>query len=316
MLNVLVMPQIHKQIPVLNALTSATGFGLPFIGNPALNDRGLHLLRIKCADIALNARHRAKRPANRIAKQISQDGVAVIEDFVPTEYFHLLQDEIRNTIEASQRQHPVTGSDTERFGSKQFFKGGFDRYDGQTLNRFLDIEETSTPQSAKFLQLAELREACESITGTHFNSQKFQIYLTRQQAVENSQDPQLQLHRDTFFSCIKLWYFTEDVNLEDGPFRYSPGSHLMTQKRLDWERDRSKKAARTNAGGSFRISNEELKELELQPVRTYEVRANTLVMADVRGFHARGPALRSGAQRLSIYGNIRPWPFAPIPYRC
>ena len=84
MLNVLVMPQIHKQIPVLNALTSATGFGLPFIGNPALNDRGLHLLRIKCADIALNARHRAKRPANRIAKQISQDAVSYTHLTLPT----------------------------------------------------------------------------------------------------------------------------------------------------------------------------------------------------------------------------------------
>ena len=90
----------------------------------------------------------------------------------------------------------------------------------------------------------------------------------------------------------------------------------MTKKRLQWERDFSIQAARTNAGGSFRISEDELHQIGCAPVKTYTVKANTLVMADVRGFHARGPALRAGAQRLSIYGNIRPWPFAPLPYRC
>ena len=310
------MPQLHKRIPVINAMTSATGFGLPFIGNPSLNDRGLHLLRIKCSDLALSSRHRNNAKGNRIVEQVSNDGVAVVENFVPSEYFHSLQDEIRQTLNHSEKKYPVSASDTERFGNKKLFKGGFDRFDGQTLNRFLDIDKSSTPQSARFLQLPELQAACNAITGTRFNPDKFQIYLTRQQAVENSNDPQLQLHRDTFFSCIKLWYFTEDVALEDGPFRYSPGSHRMTQKRLDWERDRSIRAARTNAGGSFRISEEELDQLGFQPVKTYAVKANTLVMADVRGFHARGPALRAGAQRLSIYGNIRPWPFAPFPYRC
>ena len=44
---------------------------------------------------------------------------------------------------------------------------------------------------------------------------------------------------------------------------------------------------------------------------SFECDANTLVLADVFGFHRRGSAL-PGRQRLSIYGWNRPYPFLPI----
>jgi len=309
------MVQIHKQVPVVNALTSATGFGLPFIGSPRLNERGLHLWRIKCSDSALTKRQNTK-PINPIAAEVTDNGVAIVDNFLPDETFAPLQNEIRQAVSESERVHPANASDTERFGSKQPFNGGFDRYDGQTLNRFLDISPAKTPHAASFLQQKELREACEQLTGTIFNTEKFQIYLTRQSVAEDSKDPQLQIHRDTFFSCIKLWYFTEDVAPEDGPFRYSPGSHRMTKARLEWEQERSIKAAKTNATGSFRVTEAEVTALGCEPVQTYPVKANTLVIADVRGFHARAAASKAGAERLSIYGNVRPWPFAPFRYKC
>lgn len=309
------MPSIHKQVPLVNALTSATGFGLPFIGNPNLNKRGLHLWRIKCSDTALSSRQ-GKQPANDIAAEVVDKGVAVVSDFLPADSFAQLQSEIRQSVSKSEHDHPVTASDTERFGAKQHFTGGFDRYDAQTLNRFLDISSNTTPHAAAFLDNKDLQEACEQLTGTVFNPKKFQIYLTRQMVADNSNDPQLQIHRDTFFSCIKLWYFTEDVAPRDGPFRYCPGSHRMTEARLKWEQEQSIRAAKTNATGSFRISSAEVEALGCEPVQSYPVSANTLVMADVRGFHARAAASRAGAERLSIYGNIRPWPFAPIRYRC
>ena len=39
--------------------------------------------------------------------------------------------------------------------------------------------------------------------------------------------------------------------------------------------------------------------------------ANTLVLADVFGFHRRGAAL-PGRQRLALYGWNRPYPFLPV----
>lgn len=311
------MPGAYQKIPLINALSPATGFGLPFIGNEKLNQRGLHLLRIELSDRALSARKKFFNDIPVIAKEVQDNGVAVVDNFMNAAVFPALQQEIRDVIGACEKNNPIQNDSDERFGSKRHFDGGFDRYDGDTLNRFIDIDRQAMTQCASFLDSEALQNSCEQATGTRFNTEKFQIYLTQQQGDQNKiADPQLSLHRDTFFSCLKLWYFTEDVALEDGPFLYSPGSHLMTPKRRQWEKEKSIHAARTNSGGSFRIDENELAELDYAPVKAYPVKANTLVMADVRGFHARGAATVPGARRVSIYGNIRPWPFAPLRYRC
>ena len=308
--------QLYKHIPLVNALSPATGFGLPFIGNPLLNKSGLHLWRIRAADSALKMRRRQITEKSALAETLADQGVAVVENFLNDETFAALQNEVRQVVDNSERKNPAKNSDTERFGNKHHFDGGFDRYDGDTLNRFLDISAAATPLTDQFLQNEDLQRVCNLSTGTRFNTAKFQIYLTRQTEIEKARDPQLHMHRDTFFSCLKLWYFTEDVTLEDGPFKYCPGSHRMTPGRLEWEHAQSIHAARTNSGGSFRISEADLASLGFPEVKTYPVSANTLILADVRGFHARGPAQKAGAQRLSIYGNIRPWPFVPLAYSC
>ena len=310
------MPKHPSQIPLVNVFTPATGFGLPVIGNPRLNEKGLHLWRIALSDKALGYRRNNHLFDSPIATEIDTNGIAVVENFVPQEDFPQLRNEVCRTLDESLERSPVQGSDTERFGKKQFFDGGFDRYDGQTLNRFLDIDARRMPHSANFLELQKLRQCCEEITGTRFSTEKFQLYLTEQGAPDSNPDPQLSMHRDTFFSCIKLWYFLEDVAPEDGPFMYSPGSHKMTEKRLQWEKSNSIAAAQTNSGGSFRIDHEELARLDYPAMQSYPVPANTLVIADVRGFHARAAATRGNARRYSIYGNIRPWPFAPLRYQC
>ena len=56
-------------------------------------------------------------------------------------------------------------------------------------------------------------------------------------------DPQSDFHSDAFHSTAKAWYFLEDVPIDDGPFAYVPGSHLLTPERLDWEYQQSCKAA-------------------------------------------------------------------------
>jgi len=251
-----------------------------------------------------------------LAATLADQGVAVIENFLSETSFDALRNEVRQVVRKSEQKTPAINSNTQRFGNKQLFAGGFDRYDGDTLNRFLDITPGSTPLTHGFLQNRDLQRVCNHSTGTRFNTAKFQIYLTRQTEIENARDPQLHMHRDTFFSCLKLWYFTEDVTPEDGPFKYSPGSHRMTPDRLEWEHAKSIHAARTNSGGSFRISDSDLAAIGYSKAKTFPVSANTLILADVRGFHARGPAQKAGAQRLSIYGNVRPWPFIPVPYRC
>jgi hypothetical protein len=64
------------------------------------------------------------------------------------------------------------------------------------------------------------------------------------------------------------------------------------------------------ARGSPRISTKELTRLGLGPPRVFAVAANTLIVADTMGFHARGIAARPCA-RVEIWGYGRRNPFLP-----
>ncbi len=153
-------------------------------------------------------------------------------------------------------------------------------------------------------------------TGFRHRLDRFRIYQTIHGNDRVNPDLQRRPHRDTFHSTIKLWLFLDDVPERAGPLMYPPGSHRMTRRRIRWEHGKAVAASAldaTDRGGAFRIDARELAEIEVPALRPYPVAANTLVLADVRGFHARGHAA-AGAQRLALYGNLRFWPFSPLAY--
>ena len=113
---------------------------------------------------------------------------------------------------------------------------------------------------------------------------------------------------------MKAWLFLTDVAEDAGPFVYVPGSHRLTPGRLAWEREMSIKAAtapdRLTRRGSFRIPEAALAEIGLPPPRAFPVPANTLVVADTFGFHARGPSLVP-SMRVEVWAYGRRNPFLP-----
>ena len=62
--------------------------------------------------------------------------------------------------------------------------------------------------------------------------------------------------------------------------------------------------------GSFRTRPAELAGLGLPEARAFPVRANTLVVADTHGFHARAPSARP-TRRVEIWAYGRRNPFLP-----
>ena len=127
-------------------------------------------------------------------------------------------------------------------------------------------------------------------------------------------DPQTDLHTDTFHPTVKAWLFLNDVAADAMPFVYVPGSHLLTPQRLDWER----RMAIAASGGPPQnphklvraIAPETLAALGLPPPQAIAVPANTLVVADTFGFHARGPSARP-TTRVEIWAMGRRNPFLP-----
>lgn len=133
-----------------------------------------------------------------------------------------------------------------------------------------------------------------------------------QRLVNSPDDDDVQkiAHSDTFFPALKWWYFPEAV--EDGCFVYARRSPRLTESLLDFHYRESIKISEFSqepwrgvghVGGSLRISDEELAAmgLELEPVT---VPANSLVIANVFGFHRRGDT-KETRERVSIHGSIR-----------
>ena len=127
-------------------------------------------------------------------------------------------------------------------------------------------------------------------------------------------DPQTFLHADTFHPTVKAWLFLTDVAEDAGPFTYVPGSHRLSAQRLEWERRMSISARHSpnaeDRQGSFRIDPAELAPLGLPQPRSFAVPANTLIVADTFGFHARGPSERPSL-RVEIWAYGRRSPFLP-----
>lgn len=252
---------------------------------------------------------------HRALKAIKSEGIIVVPEFLIDEAFQALQQESRKRFAELERQQPLLVCDEPGFHKPQEFHGGFDRFDGATLNRFIDIDADTSPLANAFIRSPALSALCRHSSSYRHRPSKFKLFQMIHGDSARVEDLQQNLHKDTFHSVIKIWYFLEDVTDEEG-FMYSRGSHKMTLKRLLWEYQRSVKACLKGAkskGGSFRVSTYELQSMGFSEPEAFAPKANTLVIADTRGFHCRGQA-KPGAQRLAIYASLRPSPFVPFPY--
>ena len=139
-------------------------------------------------------------------------------------------------------------------------------------------------------------------------------FIQRLQNSPDDNDVQKVMHMDTFFTTVKFWFFPQDVTIDDGPFRYVAKSNILTDKRKDWMRKQwediiddkvDPKRTYGHAEGSLRVLDDELIEMGYDPKNTaYPVKANTLVIANTFGFHARGQ-VSADVIRQAIHGSIR-----------
>lgn len=278
--------------------TGASSFrGNPLIGSPALNRKGLHVGRVRLAARLAAARRRRMAglvaPAHR--EQFEAEGYVEIPNALPDEAFRALSEEVEET----------------RFPAREMKQG-------DTVTRFITLSpEALRPLPAlRDYVRGPLFQGLMRYVASADADPIFTIHtvLTEPEA-KKKRDPQTQFHADTFHATSKSWLFLRDVEEADGPFAYVPGSHAMTPGRLEWEQEQSVGAAEHRNGhhalGSFRARIEEIKAMGYGDFRAFPARANTLVVADTHGFHARRPSQRAST-RLAIYGSLRTNPFNPF----
>lgn len=276
--------------------TGAKSFvGNPIIGSPRLNRLGLHEKRVVWAERMADFR---RRQMTRLvdaedAEAFARDGFVVRRNVLPDEVFAQLRREVEDNEFAAQEM-----------------------LQGHTVTRFTPITRAMTRELPTFGGLVNGRlfqGLLRYIASRDADPIAF-IHTVFAEPDRGPRDPQTVFHSDTFHATAKCWYFLTDVPDDGGPFTYVPGSHRMTPARLAWEREKAIAASGEGLSmhslGSFRITDDELAALGYAESVRVAVPANTLVVADTHGFHARAVSHKPTV-RLGIYGSLRRNPFVP-----
>lgn len=276
--------------------TSAKSFeknGL--LGSERLNRAGLHRRRVELA--AASAARRRARLAGGVPRewleQFARDGFILVPDAMPPDSFARLRDQALEW-QAMRR----------------------DMVQGNAVTRRMAVDKAMLSANAElraFLTDPQIRAAMRYVAG--FDSEPLHYLQAILRRAGTTPDPQTALHADTFHSSMKSWLFLTDVAPGGGAFTYVPGSHRMTPERLAWEERMALSACngeldRLSGRGSFRIDDRALAEIGLPPPRELAVPANTLVIADTVGFHARG-ASPPDLCRVEVWSYLRRNPFLP-----
>ncbi len=278
-------------------LSSAKSFcDNPVIGSRRLNQLGLHVGRIRLADALTNQRRArlGRQLAASDQAHYAEHGYVIRENLLPAHQFEALRQE-------------VFGSTWPLLEMRQ----------GSTITRRVVLNRgalrRSHPSLEQLLGDAEIRRLIRYVAGTGAEP-IFSLQAIISGLANTAPDPQTHLHADTFHSIAKSWFFLHDVEASEGPFAYVPGSHRMTPARLAWEKEQSLSAAshsiKYHARGSFRVNVADLEAMGLPPARRFAVKANTLVVADTRGFHNRTPSIHPSC-RVELYASLRRNPYLP-----
>ena len=267
------------------------------IGSRRLNKHGLHTARVRLAHgiAAMRRRRLAHLVSDTARDAFDREGFVIRPDFLPASDFA----ELRHQVEA--------------------YRGGLREIgEGDTILRKIALDPktlAALPALSRVLQNPEWRGLIRYV-GSRNAEPVVWIQSILRHAHDGPPDPQTALHADTFHPTVKAWLFLTDVAADAGPFTYVPGSHRLTPQRLEWERRMSLAAPSSRdpeiRQGSFRIDSDALAALGLPEPRVFAVPANTLIVADTFGFHARGPSTGQSV-RVEIWAYGRRSPFVPWP---
>lgn len=281
---------------ILQIGTTAKSFlDNPVLGSRRLNRWGLHRARVRIAGAMCAWRRR--RLASRVRadwrEAFDREGFVAIENVIPQAQFVALRQAIL------EYQGPAR-----------------EMQQGDAITRRLAIDPAmleAIPQLRSLLARDDLTALFHYVASFRIQPLHYVQTIVTHDAGEGA-DPQEALHADAFHSSLKAWLFLNPVVEDEAPFLFVPGSHRITPVRLEWEYKRSigdpRLLDRLSARGSPRVLPSDLKEMGLPAGRAMAVPANTLVVADTLGFHARGASKRP-IERVEIWSYSRRNPFLP-----
>jgi len=265
------------------------------LGSRFLNEHNLHVYRVKLGMRMASLRRRRLAPLipEHLAAAYDQDGFVRLDNFLDEDQFQELLSEIHET-------------DFDRV----------DMYQGATTTRRSMIDDADLQSRPAIFNVRKNKQLLNLVR--YVASHAGQPLVTLQTVLAKAsggQDPQSDLHSDTFHATAKAWLFLNDVEEDDGPFCFVKGSHKISKQRMAWEKSISTSIDsvdnKYSRRGSMRVSQDQLAELGYPQPTKMVVKANTLVVANTHGFHARC-ASNKNTTRIEIHLSLRRNPFLPF----
>jgi len=298
---------------LLSYFSNEKAFTDPAIGNVTLNRYGLHISRILFSDLIYIIRTLPFIWLHPVLwVRFIKDGYLVLENFLSSEDFEKVLEEYNLVYDKYGHDNPLIKTNERGFGSKISRMGGFDRSDGDSVNRFIEVKNTGAIcrlfcKSYKFSSLSLTLFGRINWLSKHY------LYSLVHGDENSNPDIQREMHRDTYHHAFKTWFYIDDVDEHSGATEFIVGSHLSSPRRLRWEYHESIRKAMSShdKGGSFRIAKNDLHFINYDAAKQILSKRNTLVIMNVKGFHRRGTAT-AGTIRRGLYANFRPWAFFPF----
>jgi hypothetical protein len=283
----LMFPFLNNSFYVLQ--NSSKALNTPTLDNVDLAVKGLHTFRKYIAHLAHSKKTTIVTDA---VVQYNTVGNVIVENFLNIE-----PDGIKRIVDEFER---VSFSNNKQFYNTIFYN------------------KEKYPNT--FVVLKEIKEWLrENLSFTHFSYGEWDkklnknTFMQRLNIKADDGDHQKDWHLDTFFPALKLWWFPEPVSLETGPFWYADNSAMWERlSAWNWYYNESVKCCdgtynykdnKDTIEGSFRIPEFEISNLQFVP-RPVTVPGNTLVVANVSGFHRRGDVEKESI-RNAVHSSVR-----------
>ncbi|MFT7644519.1 MAG: hypothetical protein ACI9BF_000168 [Candidatus Paceibacteria bacterium] len=274
-----------------------------FSSSIVLNILGYQIFRIIFYNIYRIARIPKSIPKEHkvYVKELEKNGVCVIPNFLPNQSFSKLSGEyeqLENKFKREEKNLALPYIDYMNFYNESVsdeFRNFF--LNDQIINNvslsFLN-RRLNLPLSVRLAKIY-LKDTAEA-------------NLPHNGGTNN-------LHADTPMRTLKIFYYVTNTDESNAALKYCLGSNKMTLSRLWIEYKMSIRFSlnkwKINPNGEYQIgepwvemSKSEEKKLDLKP-ESLQVKANTLVMVDISGFHLRGE-FKSLIPRKTIELNYRP----------
>lgn len=253
------------------------------VDSPLLNRLGVQPFRVWLANAIYHAKsYPVDASVAEPVERLMQEGLIMIEDFLPDDEFRRLNDECRQFVAAGQF------ATSKRVGSNTIYN-----------HDVRDLDRETYPVTTSLLHHPMLQKLFSAADRRRVNPANDDLVILIQYLVQGEGDEvdiETELHVDTFFNTFKAWLYLDDVRMENGPFVYVKGSQSTLRgnryrKVYDYSQQRG-------VSGSRRVSQEELSEMGLSET-TVLCKNNTLAMANTFGFHRRLRGV-AGNDRLTI----------------